>query len=430
MGSGFSCGACVDDCVDVFSCCKTEKDEGPLLSKPGLKEANGQAELPMRPGRESVDQILHYPDDSQQVCVLQHMHDNLKREMDMASVREKPTLNPVAIDRTRSSFAASGPVEYPSLVSHRVLGEDKEPQLAEPNPDTALLQRQLQLYEELISLVEKQKSELANASVSPRTLPPPLRDDQDHSVLFAPARGEQPAPLSPAKKEGDQSVVFAPLRQPTALSPAKGDQAVAFAVVKGDTSAVFSPSSRRRTVASPSFVDMVTTSPVAFGQDSMYDSQVGKSQTGNPLSQQDAYKSQIIESDSNALARILKKHFNNFILECEFNSSGNARAYEIIRSRRCDSLEIDDAYSAGHNLTVLKTKSVADLFLQYAMAVIDAQRWGGSLRYAIKRHGESDHGFITISGLINFLSGDKVRKLDAPYKLDVSFTLIKIVESR
>lgn len=139
-------------------------------------------------------------------------------------------------------------------------------------------------------------------------------------------------------------------------------------------------------------------------------------------SRQSAYFSGLREPDTNTLARLLKKHFNTFVLECEFKAAGNMKAYEVFQKNRCDRLQINQKYSSGQNLTITSAKHVAELFLKYTVAVIDAeQRWGGELRYALQQKDSA--ASICINGSISFISKDGSMKYDAPYQVEIDFTL-------
>lgn len=140
----------------------------------------------------------------------------------------------------------------------------------------------------------------------------------------------------------------------------------------------------------------------------------------------EAYRSGIVEPDSVALARLLKKHFNNFVLECEFNASGNSKAFEILRLRRCDKLSVDNALSAGHNITSKRVKHIADMFIQYAMTIVDAQGWGGQLRFAVKRKKDTGSSAkLAVIGTISYLTSDRTVKFEAPYQVEADFVLQK-----
>eukprot|EP00796_Vickermania_ingenoplastis_P009095 gene9095-6388_t len=384
---------------------KTEKeDNGGCCGSPDdvaendpvvIPEVEAEQQVEMRENRDSVDEILHFPDDSQQICVLQHMQGNLKKELELyTSVSAAPEMSymdpyaPRPVSTGAVPSAASQP--SPSLL-HIPPAPVQQVPIQQVNVE--LLQRQIQLYNQLISLVQQQQQELAK--VSPSGITSNLSTGRPYQPVPTPAPMVTPVPIqyvnptpvaAPATTPTPSQASVAARAQPVPMAPEPQSQPVLVPVLNPNN-----------------FVEGAGNDP-----------------------RREAYQSMIVESDSNALARLLKKHFNNFVLECEFNASGNTQAYDIIRSRRCDQLEIDSAYSSIHNLTIDKTKTVADLFLRYCMAVIDAQHWGGELRYVIKRPSTSEGGgSIFINGSVSYLSADKLMKLDAPYHLEVDFILVQ-----
>lgn len=385
-----------------------------------LLEVTGTECVEMREQRESYDQILHFPDDSQQVCLLEKMQLELKKEVQL---HESVSCAPLLSDEKGKISAEPQPLMYTpqAVLTPQPANKSVEP-ISRTFPSTpqvtpatnaqsnvALLQWQIQLYDQLIRLAKEQQQELSRANASGTSSAP------RSFVASAPAPIPPPPPVQPTVL---QSAKASPATVLSSSTPAQNtynhyitpQQTLHSATP--DTALSPAPPTNQLNSAEQLNAINPNSSPV-------------DEFSGMP--QAKAYQSGVVEVDSNALARLLKKHFNNFVLECEFNATGNMQGYDIMRSRRCDQLEVDNENSSGHNLTLRKVKSIADLFLRYCMNVIDAQRWGGELRYAIKRPAFSPDSICTIfvNGSISYLSFDKTMKHDAPYQLQVDFILVE-----
>lgn len=345
--------------------------------------------------------ILDHLNNSNRISVLEHLRSQVIQElqahaMDNSSAPQYYGPNPL---HSSLGFPDTG-VASPSATRLALPTAETIPEVEQPvlysknqNPVVTMLQRQVQLYDELIHL-SRQCENLGTANA-------PAPTGTNTSICV---------PHQTDTNGGNNISIIHPIEGSTQSNNVHSMNIV-------DTSAPFA--------------GYQPFSSETNGKDVMVQNLDGIHPVSDlsffPDVREAAYQSHIVEVDSNALARLLKKHFNNFVLECEFNATGNDQAYEIIRSRRCDHLRVDDSYSAGHNLTIPKTKDVADLFLKYCMSVIDAQCWGGELRYAITKPKTPDThiGSLVVRGVVNYLTADRLMKMDGPYQVEVDFILVE-----
>lgn len=326
----------------------------------------------------SVSQILHYPDDNQQLSMLQQMRQDLSGQLDEQN---------------------EDPGRFKAFVDP----------LDRPSSSDDILKSQLRFCDELLRLVQLHQQELRQRKKgapstelkgsATKAQIPPLQKQQS---TVTSSDGQSEKRVYPKPRISIQSM------EGNYVEKKKGAPREGVADNPGDAN--LHPTN------SPSVLGENVWKPPEEQADEYDVAALGP--------RRDAYHSGVNEDDSNALARLLKKHFNNFILECEFNASGNSRAFDIIRARRCDRLEIDNSLSTAHNLTVERTKHIADMFLRYSMAVIDSQRWGGELRYAIKRPNPVEtYGSLSVVGNISYVTSDRTMKFDAPYQVEIIITL-------
>eukprot|EP00796_Vickermania_ingenoplastis_P009091 gene9091-6384_t len=295
----------------------------------------------MREKTGSVSQILHYPDDSQQMTVLQRMQEQLRNELEAQN--DQPTLVSDAVFmNSQPLFQAAQPAARQQVFSSQPTNSlSPQPRCVSPQQrpqsnTAAIIQRQLDLYEQLVRLVQNHQQELLK-----------LRSKRGGPINDGTSTIS--APLSHATPANTATAFVPPMSSSTNNRAAPLQSSIP---------------SRQPSLQPP---------PSLQPQQNSYGLQPPMNEPENMLvdpgvqalePRQEAYYSGIKEDDSNALARLLKKHFNNFILECEFNATGNTRAFDILRARRCDRLDVDPNFSAGHNLTLERTKHIADLFLK------------------------------------------------------------------
>lgn len=130
-----------------------------------------------------------------------------------------------------------------------------------------------------------------------------------------------------------------------------------------------------------------------------------------------SYRSDVKEVDSAALSRLLKRHFNNFILECHFAASENREAFLLFRSRQCNAFMLEKMWSGGHDLTERRLEAIASAFYHHCLTTTNAIGWKMfNLAYHVEM--QSDMLLLHLKGTLEFPFRD-YGILKAPYSIRV-----------